>query len=64
MSDLILAHGGTAGFLVELSVLLVPAVILFWLMRRAKREETETVGDVDVETSDAETEPGEVSKGR
>lgn len=39
MSDLVLTHGGTAGFALELGLLLVPAVILFWLMRRSKRLE-------------------------
>ena len=39
--NLILAHGGTAGLALELSLLLVPAVILFFLMRRARRYEAE-----------------------
>jgi hypothetical protein len=39
-------------------VLLVPAVILFWLMRRAKRDEAEAAGDGDVEPRDAVTESG------
>ena len=39
--NLILAHGGSAGLALELSLLLVPAVILFFLMRRARRYETE-----------------------
>ena len=38
--NLILAHGGSAGLALELSLLLVPAVILFFLMRRARRYET------------------------
>jgi hypothetical protein len=58
VSELILAHGGTAGFVAELAVLLVPAVILFWLMRRAKRDEAEAAGDGDVEPRDAVTESG------
>jgi hypothetical protein len=41
VSDLVLAHGGTAGFALELGLLLVPAVILFWLMRRSKRLESD-----------------------
>jgi hypothetical protein len=39
--NIILAHGGSAGLAVELSLLLVPAVILFFLMRRARRYEAE-----------------------
>jgi hypothetical protein len=39
--NLILAHGGTTGLALELSLLLVPAVILFFLMRRARRYEAE-----------------------
>ena len=39
--NLILAHGGSAGLALELSLLLVPAVILFFLMRRARRYEAE-----------------------
>ena len=39
MSDLVLTHGGSAGLALELGLLLVPAVILFWLMRRSKRLE-------------------------
>jgi hypothetical protein len=39
--NLILAHGGTTGLALELSLLLIPAVILFFLMRRARRYEAE-----------------------
>ncbi len=39
--NLILAHGGTTGLALELSLLLIPAVVLFFLMRRARRYEAE-----------------------
>jgi hypothetical protein len=57
--NLILAHGGTAGLAVELSLLLVPAVILFFLMRRARRLEAESGDEPDGDRRDNRKRSGE-----
>ena len=43
MNELILAHGGTGGFLLEAGIIFVPLVIVFFLMTRSgsRRDEDE-----------------------
>jgi len=43
MNELILAHGGTGGFLLEAAIIFVPLVIVFFLMTRSgsRRDEDE-----------------------
>ncbi len=43
MNELILAHGGSAGFLVEAAIIFVPLVIVFFLLSRSgkRRDEDE-----------------------
>jgi hypothetical protein len=50
--NLILAHGGTTGLALELSLLLVPAVILFFLMRRARRYEAKGGDEAEAHRDD------------
>ena len=56
--NLILAHGGTTGLALELSLLLVPAVILFFLMRRARRYEAESGDEPEERREDYQKGPG------
>ena len=43
MNELILAHGGTGGFLLEAAIIAVPLAIVFFLLSRSgsRREEDE-----------------------
>ena len=57
--NLILAHGGSAGLALELSLLLVPAVILFFLMRRARRYEAEGGDEREARQGDRQRRTGD-----
>lgn len=43
MNELLLAHGGTAGFLIEAAIIAVPLMIVFYLLSRSgnRRDEDE-----------------------